>query len=178
MGGFSRVVLLVSAEVRVRVGGEAFVEVTADDNLLDLVTTEVSEGALIIAARGSYSTRTGIRVDVVAPALDAVTSDGSGDITAAGVRATTFEVSMRGAGDVVAAGTVDELHVELAGSGRARLFGLPAEKVDVTLEGSGDVEVSPLRSLEVSLRGSGTVVHAGSPQVTSEIRGSGKVRRR
>ncbi len=179
VGGFSRVVLLASAEVRVRVGGDASVEVIADDNLLDLVTTEVSDDALVIGARGSYSTGTGVRVNVVAPSLDAVTIDGSGDVTAEGVRGTAFEVSMHGAGDLLAAGAVEELHVELAGSGHARLFDLAAGQVDVTLEGSGDVEVSPLRSLDVSLRGSGSVVHAGSPkQVTSDVRGSGKVRRR
>ena len=177
--GFSRVTLLSSADVRVRVGGQPAVEVTADDNLLELVTTEVRDGALAIGSNGSYSTRIGIKVDVVAPSLEAVELRGSGHVAAEGVRGARFDVSISGSGDVRASGTADAVHVEVSGSGDARLVDLAAGAVRVTVDGSGDVEVTTSDRLEVSLRGSGTVVYAGSPRaVATSVTGSGEVRPR
>ncbi|MDP9070298.1 MAG: DUF2807 domain-containing protein [Actinomycetota bacterium] len=176
---FSRVTVLSSADVRVRVGDEPAVAVTADDNLLELVTTEVVDGALVIGTRGSYSTRIGIKVDVVAPLLEAVELRGSGQVTAEGVRGTRFDVSIGGSGDVRASGTADAVEVEVSGSGDARLFDLAGRTVRVTVEGSGDVEVTASEKLDVSVRGSGSVVYAGGPRaVASAVTGSGEVRPR
>jgi hypothetical protein len=55
--------------------------------------------------------------------------------------------------------------------------GLRAAEVDVSIEGSGDVEVHATRRLAVSIEGSGSVSYAGDPEVTQRIEGSGDVRR-
>lgn len=177
--GFSRLVVRSSADVRVSVGGEPSVEVTTDDNLLELVTTEVRDGELVIAARGSYSTTIGVKVAVVTRSLDGVSLDGSGDVVADGVRATRFDASIRGSGDLTASGTAEELHVDVSGSGAARLFDLASTRTWVRVDGSGDAEVTTSRSLDASVRGSGSVVYGGTPSsVASAVSGSGQVRRR
>ena len=179
VAGFARVVVQTSADVRVAVGGEPSVEVTTDDNLLELVTTEVSANELVIGARGSYSTGIGVKVQVVARSLDGVAVNGSGDLVADGVRASRFDASIRGSGDLTASGTADEVHLDVAGSGHARLAGLTAARVHVRVDGSGDAEVTASQALDASVRGSGSVMYGGSPSsVASSVTGSGQVRRR
>jgi hypothetical protein len=179
VGDVSRLRLLSSADVRVRVGGEPSLEVTTDDNLLELVTTDVRAGELTVGARGSYSTGIGVKVDVVTRSLDAVAVTGSGDVVASGVGGARFDVSLQGSGDVRASGRADDLDLALQGSGDARLLDLAAARARVRLDGSGDVELTAAESLDVSIRGSGSVVYAGHPaQVASHVSGSGTVRRR
>src|SRR5262245_9283570 len=61
---FSGVELGGSAEVDVGVGGEQTVVVHADDHLVDRVTTQISDGMLVISTTGSFSTKSPMRVEV------------------------------------------------------------------------------------------------------------------
>lgn len=54
----------VAGQLDVRIGREPLVVVNADDNLVDLITTDVRDGRLVIANDGSFTTKSPLSVEV------------------------------------------------------------------------------------------------------------------
>ncbi|MGI0149313.1 MAG: GIN domain-containing protein, partial [Thermoplasmata archaeon] len=77
---FTRIEILGSSDVEASVGGAQNVTVEADDNILPMITTEVHNGALVISSRGSFMSRSTVRVTLSVPALEGVSVTGSGDV--------------------------------------------------------------------------------------------------
>jgi hypothetical protein len=162
--------------VTVQVGSPQSVRVTADNNLLDKVTTTVRSGALVVGEVGSWSTKSSMKVDVTIPSLDRVTLTGTGTITVTGVSARDFTAELNGTGTVVAAGSADRLTAVLSDSGTLALSGLVARDVTARLEGTGTIRVTATSSLDADLRGTGAIVYSGNPPtVTRSIAGTGAI---
>jgi hypothetical protein len=179
VASFSAVELAGSNDVAVHVGGKRAVVVSADDNLLDHVTTHVEAGKLVIGtAPGSFSTRVPMKVDVTVPSLDALTLSGSGIVSADGIDSDRLAIALPGSGVLRATGTATTLDVDHSGSGDAQLEGLVAAKVHAVLSGSGRIVVTASKSLDATVSGSGAIFYRGDPaQVTTNVTGSGAVLR-
>ena len=103
---FAAVDLAGSNNVTIHVGGEQSVVVSADDNLLDHVTTTVEGGKLVIGTTpGSMATKAPMSVDVTVPTLRALTLSGSGTVVADGIDAKRLTVALPGSGILRANGT-------------------------------------------------------------------------
>jgi uncharacterized protein YjeT (DUF2065 family) len=171
--------------------------VTAGEDVLDRLTSEVDDGTLVLDAEGVFGSLGEVRYDLVVPRLDAViisgsgnatvtdvpatvalelAVDGSGDITAGGLDVDDLRVRIGGSGDVEVEGRADAQQVGIGGSGAYRADGLESSTAQVSIEGSGGVEVRVSDQLDVSISGSGDVVYSGDPAVTSSVTGSGAVR--
>jgi hypothetical protein len=173
---FTSVDLAGGASVDVTVSATRSVVVHADDNLLAHVTTRVVGGRLLVGTRGSFATKTPLRVAVTLPALRALALSGGAVLTAAGVHEHALAVTLSGGGLLRVTGAVDRLDVLLSGGGDAELAGLAARTAHVRLTGSGLVDVQPVVSLDATVSGSGAVVYRGNPQrVTSHVTGSGAI---
>jgi hypothetical protein len=176
VGGFHAIRLDGAADVNVTVGQRTEVTVTADDNVLPVIETQVQGGTLVIGNRESYESRVGVRVTIVTPTLDAFELNGSGNVTVKGLSGGTFTAKIRGSGNLTADGTVDGLRASIAGSGDLRLVDLKAKKADVSIAGSGNATVSAEDSFSASVSGSGDVRYKGNPSnVQSNVAGSGSV---
>ena len=173
---FNSVVLAGSNVVAVQVGRAQSVVVRGDDNLLRHVTTRVDGGGLVVDADRSFTTKSPMRVDVRVPSLDALRLRGSGVIAVAGVQARRLTVALPGSGIVRASGTATRLDVTLGGSGDVQLGPLAARDVRASVTGSGRIVVDATRTLDASIAGSGTIVYGGAPaHVTTSVTGSGAV---
>ena len=174
---FDAVELAGSNQVTIRSGGEQSVVVHADDNLLDRVTTRVSNGTLVIGNEaGGFTTRNPIRVDVVVPSVNELTLSGSGTIDAAGIDVDELTVALSGSGAVSASGRAQRIDVELNGSGDVQLHDLVARDVRATMSGTGRIAVHATDSLEAAVPGTGSIVCTGSPsQVRKSVTGVGSV---
>jgi hypothetical protein len=178
VGQFSGLDLAGSSPVTVVVGAPQSVVVHADSNLLGDVTTRVVSGTLVIGTTGSFSAHSPMRVDVSVPALTAVHLSGSGLLSVTGIKAPALTVTLSGSGDLTAAGTTTRLDVTLDGSGQAQLSQLTASNVHAVLSGSGVIQVTATTSLDAAVPGSGAIFYAGNPpQVTTSVTGSGVVTR-
>ena len=178
VGGFHAVRLDGAADVNVTVGERTEVTVTADDNVLPVIETQVQGGTLVIGNRESYDSRVGVRVTIVTPSLDEFELNGSGNVTVKGLSGGTFSAKIRGSGNLTADGTVDGLTAAIAGSGDLRLVDLKAKKADVSIAGSGNATVSAEDSFTASISGSGDVRYKGNPShVQSNVAGSGSVKK-
>src|SRR3954470_7777254 len=76
------------------VGASPGVEVTADDNLLPHVITEVTAGRLKVSTDASTTTKIGITVKATTPTLKAVEGSGASTATVTGVQADRFRLGL------------------------------------------------------------------------------------
>ena len=173
---FRRVEAVGSENIEVRLGMHPSLAIAADDNILPLITTEVRDGTLKIATRGSFRTRSPIRVWLTTPDLEAMTTSGSGDVLIRDVNNSRLKLTINGSGDMRATGRTGQLDVNVHGSGSAKLSTLVATDVQASVFGSGDTVVRPVRDLNARVFGSGTIRYAGRPQnVHQQSFGSGRI---
>jgi hypothetical protein len=163
--------------VVVRVGAPQSVIVHADSNLLGRVTTQVSSGSLVIGnTPGTLNARSPMFVAVSVPSLDALTVQGSGNISVTGIDSRSLTVRLPGTGTIHAAGTTARLDVAIGGSGTALLSGLIARDATASIDGSGSIVLTATHSLDASISGSGTILYTGNPaQVSKSVTGSGTI---
>jgi len=177
---FTRVMLDGSSDVDIEVGGKQSVTVSArDKDILDHVTTEVRDGTLRISHKGHGMIRfnnTRIKVTITVPKLEGMELDGSGDMTARGVDAKSFEIDLDGSGDIDVAGSCGDLDLTLDGSGDVDARDLKCKSILVKLDGSGDVDAYASEAADVRLQGSGDITVYGNPQKRRQReQGSGDV---
>jgi Putative auto-transporter adhesin, head GIN domain len=174
---FGSVELAGSNNVVIHAGEQQSVIVSADDNLLDRVTTEVQSGKLVIGnTTGSFSTNSPMSVEVSVPTLSALTLSGSGNIVVGGIKADSLTVSLPGSGTLTASGTTTRLGVTVSGSGMVQFNRLVASDVQAVVSGSGTVFVIATKSLDASVPGDGTIIYAGNPpDITRSITGTGAI---
>jgi hypothetical protein len=173
---FSAVELAGANDVTIGVGGEQRVVVSADDNLIELVTTDVRDDVLVIDTSGSFDAVTPMRVEITVPTLDDISLSGSGAIVVDGHELDELTVAIPGAGSVRAVGTAAMLDVDLSGTGEADLAQLVARDATVDVSGAGAVLVHVTGALEVDVSGTGSVSYAGDPdEVEQSITGTGTV---
>lgn len=177
IAGFTNLEVESCADVVVRIGEPASLQVTTDDNLLQYVVTEVRDGTLVVTTRsGSYSFRSGLVVEVTTPSLLGVDISGSSDVTVEGLVGSSFSAAISGSGSIHASGSTDELAALVEGSGDLELFGLIAKTADVRITGSGGVQVHATEQLSASISGSGDIRYRGDPRLKGiSIAGSGSI---
>jgi len=196
--GFTEIVLEGSGEVNIEIGDRESLTIEAEDNLMSHLTSEVESGRLVLGTSGSIVTTRGIVYTITATELEGVTLSGSGDVEVADVTAATFstvisgsgtvdvanlmadrlEVAISGSGDVDVTGALDELDVDIPGSGSFDGEGLESATGDVSISGSGAAVVNVTDTLTANVSGSGSIEYLGNPAVSSTISGSGSIKPR
>lgn len=177
-GSFDGIVLRSAENLEVQIGPQLQIKVTGDDNLLDLIETRLEGGRLVIDSHGSYRTRTPITVQVQLPSLKDFALEGSADARIRGLGGGRFRVELDGSGSIDASGKVDELVIDLNGSGDVRFAKLQAKDVEAELNGSGDIVVAVIDRLRAEVNGSGDIRYHGNPaKLHSEVNGSGDIER-
>lgn len=176
---FDEIDVLGSMDVYIEVGDEQKVEITFDDNLIELVRTRVSGHTLRIDTRESFRSRRGCEVHITVPKLEMVSLTGSGDVEVTRLKQKSFEIELSGSGEIVVTGDVEELEIDLAGSGDIDASELIAEEANCDLGGSGRIRVHATKAFKGDLSGSGDILYYGDPKyVDRDVSGSGSIRRR
>jgi hypothetical protein len=173
---FRRIEMMGAEIVEVRLGARPSVVIAADDNVLPLLTSEVRNGTLKLASRGSYRMRGPVRVWVTTPDLESFVSSGSGDVTIHGVNNARLNLTINGSGSMQATGRTGALGLNINGSGTAQLAGLAARNVSAGLHGSGNATVRASGQLDARVIGSGNLRYVGRPASVRPTRvGSGRI---
>lgn len=178
-------------------GSSEHLTVTAEDNVLPKLRSDVSGGHLDLGPDPSTSINTSqpIRyeltvkqlkrlelagsVDGEAQSVEADQLDlrvaGSGGAKIGHLTAKSLTVSIAGSGSVTVAGQAPEERATIAGSGAYHASDLQSKQATISISGSGDCAVRVSDSLHVTVAGSGSVVYYGSPSVSQQIIGTGSV---
>ena len=179
VSGFSAVELGGTGDVTIQQNGTESLTISAEENILPLLTSEVVDGTLKLGVKdgANLGATQPITYQITMKNLSALDLGGSGNQTATGVKTTSLRVRIAGSGAVTTSGTADAQEIQIAGSGTYRGLGLTSRTASVDSAGSGSVELAVSDTLDVKILGSGTVTYAGSPRVTQSIMGSGTLRK-
>lgn len=162
--------------VEVRVGEAPSLQIEADSNLLPLVRTEETGGALRVWVQGSVRTNNALRVVYTVPRLSQVRASGSGRLGVTGLQGGALSLTRSGSGESQLSGRVASLTVDSRGSGSVIASALETGDAHVSLSGSGRVQLGQVRADTVNLtvRGSGEATVSGrAANLTARVTGSG-----
>lgn len=177
VSGFTKIDLSGVGEVTIAQGATESLTIEADDNVLPVLTSDVSDSTLKLGTkpRTTVRTRSPIRYQVTVKDLTGISMSGSGNVIAKGIQVSALRVDMSGSGTINLSGTADKQDIQISGSGRYEAAELSSQEVTVEISGSGEVAVSVSRALKVDISGSGKVTYSGDPSVDQDISGSGKL---
>jgi hypothetical protein len=176
---FSTIALSGSGNVIIEQNGTESLSIEAEDNLLSVLTSDVSSGTLQLGTREGTTLRPTLPVTyhVTVEDLAGLQLSGSGSVTAAGITTPAISIDISGSGDVSVDGTADDQTVSISGSGNYSAGGLATLNSTTEVSGSGDVSVDVRDDFQAEITGSGNVTYTGDPQVSQDISGSGELRR-
>jgi hypothetical protein len=155
---FHGVIVTGTCNVEVRTGETRRVELTAQPQVLDVMTCQVRDGILEIGFKSGYSVNTDeqISADIVVPEFSYAGITGAGD----------FHISGE---------SQPRLDIYITGTGNMNAFGMLVEVCDIRITGVGNCEVNVTERLDVEISGVGNVYYMGQPTVTTDITGVGNV---
>lgn len=195
--GFNKISLDIDADITYTQDSVYFVEISAQQNVLDVIKTEISAGELEIEFSKWVRKHSNIEIIIHSPDLREVDLDGSGNFESTGMLTTTgLDLEVSGSGNVVLAGvTAEELDADISGSGNIYISGGVVTNEEVNISGSGNIEIDDLTAnnsnakisgsgsisvwvleqLDATISGSGDIKYKGNPIVNTNISGSGSV---
>lgn len=189
LAGLGNVFLTQGPEQRVQVDGQ--------ENIIDLLELNVTNGKWNIGFAECIKNADGLQFHIAIPQINEIGITGSGNVETVGqiesdhlllkisgsgnlyaeVEADQLQSEITGSGNIEMSGSATTQNVRISGSGNVRSFDLSADEVDVNISGSGHARVAPINSLTVRISGSGNVYYKGNPDIDISISGSGKVER-
>jgi hypothetical protein len=200
VGNFTGISSEMSGKVNFSIAPNYKVEVTAQQNILDVLNTNVVNGVLHIDFKNSVRVKEheDLLINITAPYADYFRLSGSGNMNVQGdVAANDLKVTLSGSGDIaiqnaviadkidvdisgsgnisIADGSAINEDIEISGSGNVEMAGVDAQNGVTHTSGSGDVKLALSKNLDVHISGSGSVYYHGNPIISTHISGSGKV---
>jgi len=153
-------------------------EVEGDDNILDVVTSEVSNNVLRLRNKKDYSPSEPVAFKISVPNLEGLTVLGAGKVDIKGINNDKFEIDSSGAPSISVAGTTKVVDIDTTGAGKIDTHNLHAARAVVDSRGVSKVDLDVSEQLDVKIAGPSQVTYKGDPVVNKTINGPGKVERR
>ena len=153
-------------------------EVEGDDNVLDLVTTDVGGNILRLKNTKNYSTNEPVKFKISVPNLEGLSVNGAGHIEIKNLNNDKFEIDTNGAPSIVVSGNTKVIDVGANGAGKIDAHNLHASRGVVDSKGVTTVDLDVADQLDVTISGPAKVTYKGDPVVNKTIHGPGKVERR
>ena len=180
VSGFSNVELAGAGELIIEQTGTESLTIEADDNLLPLLTSEVSGDTLHLGVRPNTTLRPrqSIIYRLTVRQLAGLGISGSGTVTASKIQTSRLRTDISGSGPISITGSAVDQELEISGSGEYRAEELVSKTLRAQISGSGNAVVSVTESLDVEISGSGSLTYEGDPRISQQISGSGKLIKR
>jgi predicted small secreted protein len=154
------------------------IEIEGDDNILPLVSTDVSNNVLHIKNLRDYSVSDPIKLKISVPDLEGIAVNGAGKIEIAGMKNEKFEIDSNGAPTIRVSGETKLVDIDTNGAGKIDTHKLRASKVIVDTKGVSRVDVRAADQLDVTISGPSHVTYEGDPVVNKTVNGPGSVEKK
>jgi len=164
-------------DVIIRQGSTQTLEITADDNIIQEIKTNVvnNELRLYLDDDNNYRHITS-KINIVIPSINHIKNSGVGNISIFDIDIDDdFDVDNSGTGDIYIEGNAQSLNIKNEGSGKFEGFLFAIDDCNVNLIGTGDCKINCSNNLNVTIEGSGDVYYLGTPIIETDITGSGKI---
>ena len=185
-------------EVRVAQSTSASIEIEGDDNLLSLISTEVSGEILTIGLKPGVSVSmvcpfkirlflpvieqikvagsdTGVKAsEVITGRMLAIVVSGIGKIELP-VQVKSVDVKMSGQGSCSLKGEATLQTMKISGQGSIHAGNLKSERSEITISGQGNCSVWVTEEMSAKISGMGNISYKGKPRISQKISGLGKI---
>jgi hypothetical protein len=185
--GGERLELDLSAEVTYVQGAANTVVITGPQAVIDWVRVQGSrlwmqdgpERVTLRLENGSlngWSDSERIRIVVTAPSVTTFDLEGSSDLKIRDYDQDALSIDLSGSGEIEADGRTRTLELDISGSGEADLSRLTLTDANVAIAGSGEARLGPTGRADVTISGSGDVELTQQPATLNQsISGSGGI---
>lgn len=154
--------------------GDGSVKVTGPQRLVDHVVVE--NGHIRYDTKYARRRHGHLTIVMQAPNVKAFELSGRTQLTIQDYRQDELSIDISGAGKVEARGEAGSVDLDISGSGDADLSGLRSKGADVDISGSGDATISPTEWAKLEISGRGDVTLTTHPaKIQTEVSGSGEV---
>lgn len=200
LSGFTGVQISSGLDVWLSEGDSFEVTVEADENLHDVILTEIN-GDLLVVKTDHVNIRNARskKVHVTLPKLSELKISSAGDcvgqtsfscddlklsISSAGdlsieVEAREIDLNISSSGDARIAGSADKLNVNLSSAGDLNAFDLIAGNVNVDVSSAGDAKVHATNEITMNASSAGNIYYRGDAKVVhSSSSSAGNISRR
>jgi hypothetical protein len=185
-------------DVKLTQGTSNSVIVEADDNLMDLIRTEVRGNTLMIDNKKPIHHSKSLKIFITFTELKSIDLSGAVDIESQGkLTLPELAISGSGASDAKLDMDVQKLGIDCSGGSKLRLtgsakdvdvdasgavdlfaFDFPAENYKLDISGAGKAEINVSKNLKVDISGAASVHYKGSPaNIYQDISGAGSVKK-
>ncbi len=201
---FKNIVLDASFNLTLEESTKEEIEISAEDNILSKITTDVRGDTLYISTERKFPYLFGqvlknnlpIQVNVKYKNLNSLEINSSGKAEAKSkirtdnltlkvngsgeIKLSIFSQSLNaevnGSGNIILDGSATKQNIKVNGSGKFIAENLEAKESEVSVTGSGECRLRSDESLKVDVNGSGNIYYSGNPKKFSQnITGSGTV---
>ncbi len=195
--GVSRVELSIDANLEIKQGTAESIQLTAEDNILPVLQTNVVGGTLNIRYQPQINVRTfhqpklvltvtnlsglrlsssgTVKVDPLSTGDFELDLTSSCNVSLQGIQADKITTNISSSGDIDIQGVANSLDLHVSSSGNFNAANLELQTASVNLSSSGDVTLWVVKNLDVNISSSGDVTYYGSPTVSQHISSSGEV---
>ncbi|MGI4022475.1 MAG: head GIN domain-containing protein [Janthinobacterium lividum] len=178
--------------------GTAAVKITADDNLLEKIETDVSGNELKISTKGSICNAGPMIIYITNPDFQAVKSSGALDLSSdgnlsikdfdmefAGVSKVNLEMNAAnvktlasGTSEINLKGQATENQVTMSGTGKLNAIDFTVANYRIETRGFSQCKVNVLNELSVNISGAGSVEYKGNPaKINNENSGATSIKK-
>jgi hypothetical protein len=156
--------------------GEESLTVTAEENLLPMFTSEISDGVLYLTFKKGNSFH-GKRptYKLTVKDLRHIHVQGGVAIEAKSLESEKLSILVEGAAAGNLSGRVDDLTIEIRGAGILSAGDLKARRARVSVQGAGQVTVDATDHLDAEVSGAGMIWYIGEPKLKSNVNGLGLI---
>jgi len=175
--GFDRVDVSGSAKLIIEQGESESLTITADDNLLDYLTSDVEGSKLILGVKSGNSLQptAPITYKLIVKKLNAIGASGSITVDAKDIQTDSLTVAVSGSGELSISGNSNEQKIAISGSANYKAESFSTKDTSISISGSGKAVLAASNRLDVEVSGAGEVRYIGEPKITKNISGSGIV---
>lgn len=176
---FSEIDISGAFNLFVEVGEEPSLKINTDENLHELIRTDVRNGRLIIDQKRNLRSKEPIDIRVTTKDLRKIDGAGACDIIVNNVNNLDFELNLSGATELRISGSTDNFNVELSGASKLFASNFLANFVRVEASGASKAEVNSDKSLLVNASGASKVNYFGNPsEIDYNLSGASSINRK
>lgn len=177
VSGFNTVALAGEGQLTIHQTGTESLTITADDNILPLLTSDVRGGRLNlgVASNTILQPKTAIRYDLTVKDLSSIDLSGSGNVVADTLSNPSLDIGISGSGSMTLTNLMTTtLTLDISGSGSLRLSNVSAQHTTATISGSGATTIAgQTHDLTLRISGSGKFQGDSFASATADISVSG-----
>ena len=200
---FNIVELNGAGQLIITQGSTESLEIEAEDNIIDELTSEVQGDTLTMGYTNRFWRRSIIpnqtiiyRLNVIdlkeitlnganELVIDSLETDslqinlnGAGRVDIDELLAQNLSVNVAGTGTVTIAGQVETQIINIDGAGNYQAGDLLTSNTEIQIDGLGNGTIWAMESLDITINGGGSLNYYGSPSVTQDINGLGDISNR